>query len=84
MNFNQSKSLCKNCHHRFRRVFIPLRTEEYVDDAGDPISTDEDNILIINTCLISSMDIESEETVECSHYKQKQERDQFPFFKHIK
>ena len=81
---HQSKSLCKSCRHKFRRVFIPLRIEEYVDDDGNPISPEEDNILIINSCLISSMDIEGEETIECDHYKQKQEDDQFPFFKHLK
>ena len=81
---HQNKSLCRSCQYKFRRVFIPLRVEEYVDEEGNPISSEEDNILIINTCLVASMDIESEETVECSHYKQKQESDQFPFFKHIK
>lgn len=81
---HQNKSLCKSCRYKFRRVFIPLRTEEYVDDNGNPISAEEDNILIINSCLISSMDIEAESTIECSHYRQKQEDDQFPFFKHIK
>ncbi len=81
---HRNKSLCKSCRHKFRRVFIPLRIEEYVDDDGNPISPEEDNILIINSCLISSMDIESEETVECSHYEQKQEDDRFPFFKQLK
>ncbi len=81
---HQSKSLCKSCRHKFRRVFIPLRSEEYVDDDGNPISPEEDNILIINSCLISGMDIEAEETVECDHHTPKQENDQFPFFKHIK
>jgi hypothetical protein len=65
-------------------VFIPLRIEEYMDDDGNPISPEEDNILIINTCLISGMDIEGEETIECGHHNQKQEDDQFPFFKHLK
>jgi len=81
---HQNKSLCKSCKHKFRRVFIPLRSEEYVDDEGNPISPEEDNILIINSCLISGMDIEGEETIECDHHTSKQEDAQFPFFKHIK
>jgi hypothetical protein len=81
---HQKNSLCKDCKHKFRRVFIPLRPEEYADDDGNHVTVGEDNIFIVNTCLISNMDVDGESTVECDHYEQKQENGRFPFFKHLK
>lgn len=79
---SQGRSLCKECKHKFRRVFIPLNVEEYTDEDGNRVLADEDNIMILNICLISSMDVEGEVTVECYHFERKEENDSFPFFKH--
>ena len=82
---HQDKSLCKSCKYKFRRVFIPLRPEEYLDDDGNRALAGDDNIIIINTCLKIEMDVDGESTVECSHYERKQEdNEHIPFFKHLK
>ena len=78
----QGKSLCKECKHKFRRVFIPLNPEDYTDEDGNRVLTQDDNIMILNTCLISNMDVDGEVTVECDHFEQRKEKDSFPFFKH--
>jgi hypothetical protein len=81
---NKGPSLCKNCKYRFRRVFIPLDPDDYVDEDGDSILRGEDNIIITNVCLLSGMDIDREVTVECNHFKEKiDEKDTVPFFKHL-
>ena len=64
-------SLCKSCKHRFRRVFIPLRPESYEDEYGERILKDDDNIIIMNQCLIISMDLDGEDTVTCSKYEER-------------
>lgn len=75
-----NNSICKNCKHRFRRVFIPLKPEEYVTENGDAAMTGEDNIVIYNQCLITDMDMDSDETIECSHFEEKLERQPEGFF----
>jgi hypothetical protein len=62
-------NLCKRCGNRFRRVFIPLKPDQYVDENGERIfDNDEDNVVIMNMCLVSGMDIGEESTVECDHF----------------
>lgn len=70
----KENNLCKSCIYRFRRVCIPLDPKSYIDEKGESIFKDsnDDNILIFTTCLISDMDIQDEETIECSHYKSKE------------
>jgi len=78
-------NLCKNCKYRFRRVFIPLRPEEYEDADGNTMVTGEDNIIISNQCLLTEMDIGEEATIECSHFIEREEETvRLPFFSHIK
>ena len=71
---NTSDSLCKNCKFRFRRVWIPLNPEMYVDDNGESIMGEEnENILIVNSCIISGLDLDEEVTIECSHFEPREE-----------
>jgi len=79
-------NLCKNCKHRFRRVFIPLDVEEYEDMDGNPAPLGEGTIFISNQCLVMNMDIDKEATVECSHFTQLERKghNDFPFSSHIK
>lgn len=68
-----NSSICKSCKHRFRRVFIPLKPEEYINENGESALTGEDNIIIYNQCLVTDMDMDSDETIECSAYEKKDE-----------
>jgi len=80
-----SNNLCKKCAFRFRRVFSPGKMEEYTDEEGNLVVAGEDNIVIINTCILTGMDIESESTIECSHFKPKSKGvdNDINLFKHI-
>jgi len=77
---SDNKSLCKNCQHRFRRVFIPLHPENFIDDDGNSL-VGEENIVIMNMCLISDMDLDIDSTVECTHYVSKDDG-LVQFFRH--
>jgi len=85
MTKNQG-NLCKNCKYRFRRVFIPMRSEKYEDDEGNVVITNGENIIISNQCLIVDIDIDGESTVDCSHFTPRTENDKydFPLLKHLK
>jgi hypothetical protein len=76
---NLTNSLCKECKYRFRRVFIPLKPEEYVDEEGKSVlpNDSDEHIIITNHCLISDMDIDGEITIECSHYKRREPGEDF-------
>jgi len=77
------KSLCKNCKFRFRRVFIPSDPDEFIDENGNSVlSDDNENIIIMNMCLIADMDLDLDSTIECTHYAPKEEK-KLPFFKNI-
>lgn len=81
-NNDISRSICKNCEFRFRRVFIP--SEEFIVEDEDGSELDVgDNIVIMNMCLASDMDIDLDSTIECTHYKPKVDSKRVPFFKHI-
>ena len=82
MSENQG-NLCKNCKYRFRRVFIPMRSEKYEDDEGNVVITNEENIIISNQCLIVDIDIDGESTVDCSHFEPIN-KESFPFLKYLK
>ena len=85
MNY-QGGSLCKNCAYRFRREFMPLRPEEYLDEDGNSVLQGEDNIIITNQCLLTAMDLDGEVTIECDSYKsrdEKEEKESVTFFKHL-
>ncbi len=77
-----SKGLCKDCRFRFRRVFIPLNPGEFQGENSNCVLDKEENIVIMNMCLTSDMDLDLDSTVECSHFRPKEER-AVPFFKHI-
>ena len=79
-NHDISKSICKNCEFRFRRVFMPANPEEFRDESGENVA--EDNIVIMNMCLAADMDLDLDLTVECTHYKAKGDK-KHPFFKHL-
>lgn len=70
----ENQSLCKTCSNRFRRLFIPLKPEEYIDEDGKSVLSSEDNIIIINLCLVTDIDIDNEFTIECSHFEDKVEK----------
>jgi hypothetical protein len=61
-------SICKDCKHRFRRVFLPLKNEM---EEIKPMVIDDENVLIIQTCLISGLDLEAEVTIECNYFEPK-------------
>jgi len=84
MNNNvTSKSLCKNCKFRFRRVFIPSDPDGFIDENGNSVLSDSsENIIIMNMCLIADMDLDLDTTIECTHYEPKEEK-KLPFFKNI-
>lgn len=82
MNVNTDQ--CKTCAFRFRRVFVPSIMEEFIDDEGNSLDMGEDNIIIMNVCLLTGMDISGECTIECGHFKEKQVaniQDFIPLFK---
>lgn len=82
-----NNNLCKTCKFRFRRVFMPLRPEEYLDEDGNRVLSDDDNIIITNQCLLTSMDLDGDITIECTSHepkKGKKEIESTTFFKHIK
>lgn len=72
----ENQSLCKTCSNRFRRLFIPLKPEEYVDENGESTLASEDNIIIINLCLATGIDIDNECTIECNYFEDKVEKKQ--------
>jgi hypothetical protein len=75
---------CKLCAFRFRRVFIPAATEEFVDDEGNVLDIDSDNIMIMNLCLLTGMDIGGESTIECCYFREKDSvniQDMIPLFR---
>ena len=82
-------NLCKDCIYRFRRVFIPHNIEDYKDEEDDGLEILEDgdeNIVIMNMCIVSDMDLSLDSTVDCSHYQSKSEvnlQDQISIFKHL-
>ena len=84
MDKNQG-NLCNNCKHRFRRIFIPTRPEEYEDAEGNTMTAEEDTIIISNQCLTTSMDIDGEATIECSHFEPVKEKQYEPsIFNYLK
>jgi len=79
-------NLCKECLYRFRRVFIPRNPEHFMDENGEYLLDDDENIVIMNLCIVSDMDLDIDSTVDCSHYQSREEVDvcdQISIFKHI-
>jgi len=60
-------NLCKQCANRFRRIYVPFRPENYINENGEELS--DTDIIIMISCLVSGIDIENEFTIECSHFK---------------
>jgi hypothetical protein len=84
MNKNTGHNICKECKYRLRRVFIPLNPDKYLDEDGDRMLSNDDNILIMCHCLVLGMDIDEEDTIECSHFSRKSEiKEDFPFLKNF-
>jgi len=83
----EQTSLCKECKHRFRKVFMSTQIEELEDSNGQMTVIDDENVLIIQTCLISGIDLESDITIECNHFVSRDEpekREDVNIFKCIK
>lgn len=81
------RNLCKDCIYRFRRVFIPRNPENFIDEDGEPLLDENDNIVIMNLCIVSDMDLDMDSTVDCSHYQSKEEIDicdRISIFKHLR
>ena len=77
-------NLCRKCKNKFRRVFIPLKPEQYVDENGEQIfDNNQDNVIIMNMCLITAMDVEGEATVECDHFVLDAAKKDFSVFEHM-
>ena len=77
-----SNSLCKNCKYRIRRVFIPLDPSDYIDIKDQNAISDEENIVIMNHCLLLDMSIDLETTIECSHFVKADKGNEVELFKH--
>jgi hypothetical protein len=79
------ENLCKDCKFRYRRVFSPLRPDQYVDDDGEEIfNGKEPTIIIVNLCLLTGIDISEETSIECTHFKDKDtDSEVVPLFKHL-
>ena len=79
------ENLCKQCKFKFRRVFHPLKPDQYVDDDGEQVfGGKEPTIVIVNICLLTGIDISDEVTIECKHFKDKdKEEEVVPLFKHL-
>ena len=62
-----------------------MKLEDYVDEDGNALFSDNDNIVVLNMCLISNMDIDNEITIDCNHYKNKDDlkKDNPDFYKHL-
>jgi len=50
---------------------MPSDSEEYTDNDGNTVSADESNIIIMNICLLSGLDIDGEVTINCDHYEER-------------
>jgi len=78
-----NESLCKRCKYRLRRVFIPLDSSEYINMENDVENlNNEENIIILNHCLLLDMSIDMETTIECSHFIAKENDNEIKLFKH--
>jgi hypothetical protein len=92
MTTETNDNLCVKCRFRFRRLLIPA-PEDYEagyesdnEENNEEFDPDNDNIMIINTCLITGMDITREITIDCSHFSKIEEVSKInkvPFFKHM-
>jgi len=79
------RNLCTGCAYRFRRVFWTKDLERYdlsnvslapVDEEELPEGVSPDNQLAIMViCLMSDVDIESDLTIDCSHYRPKEQNE---------
>ena len=84
---NGSDNICKDCVFRFRRIFIPRNPEHFNDEDGLEFLEGEENIVIMNMCVVSDMDLELDSTVDCTHYSCRDEIevcDKISIFKHLK
>lgn len=69
----EQTSLCRECNHRFRKVFMPTKSEELEDCNGEITVINDENVLIIQICLISGIDIDGDVTIECNYFESKEE-----------
>lgn len=75
------RSICKNCKNRFRRVFIPSNLQKFFDLDEEIISEAGEDVVIMTMCLASDMDLDTDETIECTHFVPK--TPDTGLFKHI-
>jgi len=85
MTNESNGNLCTKCKFRFRRLFIAPPGEYEPEDGiiDEEFESDNDNIIISNTCLISGLDITREITIDCSHFMRNdiEHNEKVPFFK---
>jgi len=64
---------------------MPSGSEEYTDAEGNEAALSDENIIIMNSCLLNGMDLEGEITIDCGHYINENDSDKctIPFFKNI-
>jgi hypothetical protein len=71
------ENLCANCAYRFRRVFWTKDLDRYEDvsnitavpvEEGETANP-ENQLAIMVICLMSDIDIESDLTMDCSHFR---------------
>ena len=61
-----------------------MKPEQYVDENGEQIfDNNEDNVIIMNMCLVAAMDVEGEATVECDHFILDETKKDFKILEHI-
>jgi hypothetical protein len=65
---------------------MPEATAEFYDESGQKTMTSDEDVLIIQVCLISSIDVKGENTIECNHFCPKDDDDEnkLNIFKHLK
>ena len=85
-SYNNNQNICKDCIFRFRRLFIPINPENFVDEEDIQFLEGDESIVIMNTCIVSDMDLGLDSTIDCTHYKCKNETsvsDKISIFKHL-
>lgn len=64
---------------------MPSGLEEYTDEDGNAVESSDENIIIMNMCLLTGMDLDGEVTIECCHFINKDDAKQpIPFFRGLK
>ncbi len=64
---------------------MPSGLEEYTDGDGNAVDSSDENIIIMNMCLLTGMDLDGEITIECCHFVDRNDDNRpIPFFRGLK